>query len=195
MAQFEFLPDPSLWQLKEAYRKLCSTGETGKPYLTLIDDTLFVLCGTKTLAEFQLYFDKYPVDSNLIMSQSIMPTENFTLFDNNLTALADSDSLEEDRQYVRAFVLMIKYPDVNDAGTEVDFLDKNASISLFMRDGTENILPLYNFFSSFTNPVTLTQTEIIDKVVVSNPNSNYSISINALILKVKALIQENDPKC
>ena len=195
MSVLEFMPDPSLWKLKEAYRKLCSNGEAGKPYLTLIDETLFIMCGSKVLGDFELFFDNYPVDSNMIVSTQVLPTEDYTLFDNKLSILNNSDPLNPNKQYVRAFVLMIKYPDINDAGTSIDYMDKNTIIQLYMNDGTLSELPLYNFYSMLCNPVTIAQEEIIDKVVISNPNSNYSIYLNALILSVKSSIQENDPKC
>lgn len=195
MPGFDFLPDPSLWKLREAYRKLCSDGEGGKPTLALDDETLFIMCGSKILGQFELFFDKYPVDSNMIVSSQVLPTEDYTLFDNKLNLLLSSATLNEDKQYVRAFVLMIKYQDVDDAGSTIEYADKNTIIEIFMRDGTSFEMPLYNFYSTFTNPVTLTQTEIIDKVVISNPSSTASIYVNALILSVKASVQENDPQC
>lgn len=195
MSQFEFMPDPALWKLKQAYRKLCSDGEGGKPYLTLIDETLFILCGAKTLDEFKLSFNNYPVDSNFIVSSQVLPNEQYVLFDNKLDLLQRSDPLNPNKQYVRAFVLMIKYPTINDIGNEIEYMDKNTIISITKSSGTQIELPLFNFYSMLCNPISIAQDEIIDKVVIINPNSNYSIYVNALVISVKSTINENDPKC
>lgn len=196
MPNFNFLPDPSLYKLKEAYRKLCSNGEPGKPYLTLIDETLFILCGAKTLGEFPLFFDNYPVDSKLIVSTQVLPNEEYTLYDNKLNLLAPTDPLNPDKQYARAFVLMIKYPDQDDVANQIDYIDKNVYVNLFKNDSIIPMsVPIYNFYSMFNNPVTIMPNEVIDKVTITNPNATYSIYINALIIYVKSSILQNDPKC
>jgi hypothetical protein len=108
-----------------------------------------------------------------------------TLFDNQLPV--PLVSLESGKAYARGILLKITYP-TNDLNSEEILISaKNVILTIETYDGTSTDYPLYNFFSIFTNPKSNDPSQIINKIVLTNPNVDYPIRISALILFGNAL--------
>lgn len=103
--------------------------------------------------------------------------------------------LSTDKQYARAILLSIKYPDLNDLGISILQGDKNALITITDKAGLSNPMYVNTFYSYLANPLTIGPTQIQDTFTVENVSSNYTINIRALVIYVKTTTSPNDHTC
>lgn len=168
----------------------CSTVVT-KPLLTVIDKCFVISDCDKVIGKLCLDDFAFPVDGSQCIRLEVPKStpgaqwESLTLFDNKITVASPSEDLDNEKLYVRGLLLKINYLHEDSNSEEVQLIDKKASISITNATLEECNYPLYNFFSIFTNPVTLDPLDFINKIVVYNPSTKYKFEVDALILYTK----------
>jgi len=168
----------------------CSTVIT-KPLLTVQDKCFVISDCSDVVGKFCLDDFAFPVDGSkcirLEIPKSIAGAEwqSLSLFDNEIVMSSPSEDLDNDKLYVRGILLKINYKHEDSNSEEVKLIDKKASISITNASLETCNYPLYNFFSIFTNPVTLDPSDFINKIVVYNPSIKYSFNVDALIIYTK----------
>jgi hypothetical protein len=111
---------------------------------------------------------------------------SITVFDNELDPL-NTDPLESEKLYARAALIRIYYPTNDKDGEEIPYVDKSVTLRLTNHQGFEFDVPLNELFTIFTNAKSNVQSDLINKIRVVNPNTNYEIRVVALVLFGKAV--------
>lgn len=142
------------------------------------DETLASFCALKNFG--------FPADGVSTILKTVCFGEDVVLFDNEINELSPSSELNPDHNYVRGIMLSIQYPKYDKSGEEILLKDQNARIIIGKTDGSECNLPVHTFFSIFTNPETINSDYLINKINVSNPNTEYAFNINAFLVYTKA---------
>ena len=162
-----------------------------KPLLTLIDQCFTISDQDKVTAQFCLDDFAYPVDGKqcigLEVPKSIDGAEDqsLVLFDNQIVISSPAEDLDKNKSYVRGILLKIEYLEQDENSEEVPLVSKKCFITITNSLGEECTYPLYNFFSIFTNPESVDPQDFINKIVVTNPSTEYSFKVDALILYTK----------
>lgn len=165
--------------------EICDCCDTNQAILQLFNDKCFkVVDGKETRENFCLNDFAFPTDGETCVG--LTGTVNggtVSLFDNQVFLSSPSQLLESGRLYARGILLKVTYP-ANDSNSE-EILIANKSVRLIIEkaDALEAIeYPMYNFFALFTNPKSNSPEELINKIEVVNPNADYPVRINALIV-------------
>jgi hypothetical protein len=112
--------------------------------------------------------------------------------------------LSSDKNYARAILLYVKYPQFDRSGNDVLPENMTCEITIGKRDGTEYTISLNEFFSHFSNPQTLSADRLINKIEITNPlkqypvntpDTNFSIIVTGLIIYTKSNINPSDCSC
>jgi hypothetical protein len=107
------------------------------------------------------------------------------IFNNNLPV--PLLTLQSGKAYARGILLKITYPTNDSNSEEVLISDKNVTLTIETFDGISTDYPLYNFFAIFSNPKSNDPSKVINKIEITNLNTDYAIRISALILFGNAL--------
>jgi hypothetical protein len=165
----------------------CCGGYENQPVLQLFDNKCFgIVDGKEVTEEFCIKDFAFPTDGHSCVGITVQADGgSTTLFDNQIPI--PSTVLTSGSAYARGILLKITYP-TNDLNSEEITIDnKNVTLTIETFDGISTDYPLYNFFSIFTNPKSNASNQIINKIVITNPNSDYQIRISALVLFGNAL--------
>jgi hypothetical protein len=168
----------------------CCGGYENQPILQLFDNKCFGIVDGKEISEdFCLKDFAFPTDGysciGITVKEGGISSEDITLFDNDLPVpLA---ILESGKPYVRGILVKVTYPTNDLNSEEIPISDKNVTLEITRYNGDMTFYPMYNFFSIFTNPKSNDPSQIINKIVLSNSNTNYQIRVSALILFGNAL--------
>jgi hypothetical protein len=160
----------------------CCGGYENQPILQLFDNKCFGIVDGKDITEdFCLKDFAFPTDGYSCVGITVVENGGTTtLFDNQLPVpLAE---LESGRAYARGLLLKITYPTNDLNSEEIEFINKSVTLTIETFDGVSTDYPIYNFFAVFTNPKSNIPAEIINKIEITNPNTDYPIRISALIL-------------
>jgi hypothetical protein len=163
----------------------CCGGNANQPYLKLFDSKCFsIVEGKDTHEDFCLNDFTFPTDSYSCAGLTLkVDGGTTTLFDNNLQIMSPIGALESGDSYARGILLKVTYPTLDNNSEEIPIQDKKVVLTIESFDGSTTVdYPLYNFFSIFTNPKSNDPTQLINKIEVTNPNSNYSVRVSALVL-------------
>ena len=171
----------------------CST-VASKPLLTLNDSEFVIGDGADTIGKFNLKDFAFPTDGKQCMQLEIPKSvsgaqwKTLTLFDNEIDInfqASPAETIDDDIALVRGILLKIIYNKEDDNLEEVPLKDKKCFITITNSLNEECTYSLYTFFSIFTNPVTDDPSEFINKIVISNPSTEHSIKVDALLLYAK----------
>jgi hypothetical protein len=168
----------------------CCGGTEAQPLLQLFDNKCFkIVEGKSTSGEFCLTDFAFPVDGYSCVNINIeLGGGEYTLFDNQVGALSPSAVLESGKLYARGIMIKITYPLKDDDGEEIPLVDKSVSLAIQTADTlVETTYPLYTLFMTFTNPKSNQTEDLINKIKIINPNTNYQVRISALVLFGKAI--------
>lgn len=171
---------------------VCNTFPS-RPRLRVDDGCFVVEKGADTLVEFcDLENFVFPTDSFEKIMREVGPPGStgpcageLTLFDNEVISFSPSEELDEDCTYARGIVLIIDYPEEDLNGEEIELVDQNARLQIYDDAGGVCNIPVHSFFSVFNNPETTDPSELINKIVVVNPNDNYALIVKALVIYTK----------
>ena len=162
----------------------CCGGYGVQSLLQLSGNKCFQITDGKEIdGEFCLKDLAYPVDGhNCINLNATLNGESLTLFDNQLDTHTPGEPLVAGQLYARGLLLRITYPTTDINGDDILYATK--SVKLVIEDSyfNESELPLFDFFTIFTNPKSNDANQLINKIKVYNPNSLYNIRVSALIL-------------
>ena len=160
----------------------CCGGYENQPILQLFDNKCFgIVNGKDVSGEFCLTDFAFPTDGYSCLGITIKEDGGtVTIFDNELPI--PLIELESGKAYARGILLKITYPDKDLNSEEINFVDKNVQLTIETFDGISTNYPLYNFISIFTNPKSKSPSQLINKIILTNPNEDYPIRISALIL-------------
>lgn len=162
----------------------CCGGYENQPILQLFEDKCFkVVDGSKISGEFCLNDFAFPVDGhNCIGLNAEVSGGEVLIFDNQLDPF-NTDPLTSGKLYARGVMIRVYYPTNDLDGEEISYTDKSVTITI--QNATtfaETEYPLHDFFTIFTNAKSNVQTSLINKVKITNPNTNYAVRISALVV-------------
>jgi len=100
-----------------------------------------------------------------------------------------------DRNYARGCLLWIKYPVKDKNGDDILPADQECQLTFTNRLLETNSIPLHQMFAHFVNPETRGADSLINKIEVTNPNSDFSIKVSGLVIYVKSNSDPNDCSC
>lgn len=167
----------------------CCGGAEPQPILQLFDDKCFrIVEGKESHGEFCLKDFAFPVDGYHCTGLNVdLDGGEILIFDNKLDILSPSSNLISGELYARGLLLRIVYPVYDVDGEQLTLFNKK--VKLYIENG-ENLsgieIPIYDAFTVFTNPKSNLTEDTINKIKVINPNLNFKIRVNALILYGKA---------
>ena len=166
----------------------CCGGYENQPLLQLFDNKCFkIVNSTEFGGEFCLGDFAYPADGHNCLALNVAADGgSITVFDNELDPL-NTDPLESEKLYARAALIRIYYPTNDKDGEEIPYVDKSVTLRLTNHQGFEFDVPLNELFTIFTNAKSNVQSDLINKIRVVNPNTNYEIRAVALVLFGKAV--------
>jgi len=149
--------------------------------LTLRDDCFRVEFGANTLAEWCCLQNlAYPVDGFKKVFDIVGPESDFILFDNELEDISPAPQYES-RLITRGFILYFSYADKDVNGEDVEDIDKNLGVTIWDSSNNSFTIPVYQFFSLLSNPVTDVKTQLINKIEIVNSN-NFDVTVSGLLL-------------
>jgi hypothetical protein len=163
----------------------CCGGYDDQPIFQLFDDKCFKIVNGKDIdAEFCLKDFAFPVDGHSCVSLNLeLDGGEIVLFDNQLGTFSPSAILESKKAYARGVLVKITYPVYDEDGETLTLTKKNVKIVMENAvDFTPAEFPLYDLFTIFTNPKSNKTEDLINKIKIVNPNLNYKVRVNALIL-------------
>lgn len=165
----------------------CCGGSEDQPILQLFDNKCFGIVDGKEITEdFCIKDFAFPTDGYSCAGLTIESSGGtHELFNNNL--LIPTVTLESGKAYARGILLKITYPTSDSNSEEILISSKNVTLTIETFDGISTDYPLYNFFSIFTNPKSNDASQIINKIEITNQNTDYPVRISALILFGNAL--------
>lgn len=182
----QFIQDPILRRLNESYLKLCSSGDNGKATLILNNSCFQVIDQSKTLAQFcALQGLAYPVDNASTVSIEILPGETLQLFNNGTNSYI-SLPLPADKTFVRAVLIFVQYPTTDNNGDDIDPTTKVCNLILTNQAMSSFTISLGDFFSHFSNPITVDSTQILNELSINNPSTTFPICVQALLVNTKS---------
>lgn len=167
---------------------ICSDcgGYENQPILRILDTKCFgVMDGKNVDDEFCLKNFGIPVDGTSCVNLNVdLDGGELTIFDNKIEQFSPAeDLLNSGSLYARGLLLKVTFP-LNDENTEeIPFIDK--SINIYIESAETlvgNTYPLFELFTIFTNPKSNKVKDLINKIKIINPNTNYKVRINALIV-------------
>ena len=161
----------------------CCGGYENQPLLQLSDKKCFEIVNTsESGCEFCLGDFAYPVDGHTCLALNVPSNGSaVTIFDNSLDPL-NVDPLPSESLYARAALVRIYYPTNDDDGEEIQYVNKSAKVRITNYQGFETDLPVNDVFTIFTNAKSNVQSDLINKIRIINPNSNYTIRVTAMVL-------------
>jgi hypothetical protein len=91
-------------------------------------------------------------------------------------------TLDSGKDYARGILLKISYPTNDSNSEEIGIDSKSVELTIETFDGISTTYPLYNLFIMFTNPKSNDPAKIINKIEITNPNTDYAIRITGLVV-------------
>jgi hypothetical protein len=161
----------------------CCGGNANQPVLQVINNCFSITDGKDILGQFCLNDFGFPTDGHTCIGINVDSdhgTKN--IFNNELLVFSPAGELISGKAYARGILLKIIYPTTDNNGEDIILTNKNVILSIETYDGNVSEYPLYNFFSIFTNPKSNEPSQLINKIDIINPNTDYSIRISALVL-------------
>lgn len=163
----------------------CCGGTDQQPLLQLFDDKCFkIVEGKDTHGEFCLKDFAFPADGYSCIGLNVdIDNGEIVLFDNKLETLSPSSNLISGELYARGILIRIIYPTYDTNGESLTLADKN--VNLYIENGADLAgitIPLYDLFTTFTNPKSNKAAELINKIKVVNPNTKFKIRVVALVI-------------
>lgn len=159
----------------------CCGGYDSLRILQLFDDKCFkIVEGTDTTTVMCLKDFAYLSENHVCNGMVIPAGEEVTLFETDL--VSPSSELIEGKTYARAIMLKIKYPTEDNTGAELKLKDKTVRLAVTNSEGTETDYPLHTLFMWFANPVSDNADDLINKIKLINPNTNYEISFESIVI-------------
>jgi hypothetical protein len=161
----------------------CCGGYENQPQLQLFDDKCFkIVDGKDAHSEFCLKDFAFPVDGYSCVALNVnLEGGEITLFDNQLENFSPA-TLESGKAYARGLLLRIVYPTYDESGETITFTQKNVKLTIQNSEFNEIEIPIFDLFTIFTNPKSNKVEELINKIKIINPNLNYKVRVNALVL-------------
>jgi hypothetical protein len=159
-------------------------GGNNQPILQLFNDKCFkVVDGKETRENFCLNDFAFPTDGESCVGLTgTVDGGTVTLFDNQVVVNSPSQLLESGRLYARGILLKITYPANDNNSEEIQIVNKSIRLLIEKSDTLEAIeYPMYNFFALFTNPKSNNPEELINKIEIINPNTDYQVRVSALV--------------
>lgn len=165
----------------------CCGGSENQPILQLFDNKCFgIVDGKEVTEDFCIKDFAFPTDGYSCAGLTIDSSGGtHELFNNNLPV--PMVILDSGKAYARGILLKVTYPTNDSNSEEILISNKNVVLTIETYNGVSTDYPLYNFFSIFTNPKSNDPSQIINKIEITNPNTDYPIRISALILFGNAL--------
>lgn len=165
----------------------CCGGSESQEILQLFDGKYFGIVDGKNVNEkFDLSDFAFPTDGYTCAGLNIESSGGtHEIFNNNLPV--PLLTLQSGKAYARGLLLKITYPTNDSNSEEILISDKSVTLTIETFDGVSTDYPLYNFFAMFTNPKSNDPSKVINKIEVTNQNTDYTIRISALILFGNAL--------
>lgn len=164
---------------------ICSNSSS-QDILQLFDDKCYkIVSGVSITGQFCMGDFAFPSDGHSCISLNIDVNQGeLTLFDNEILTIGSPImDLIEGKLFVRGILIKIDYPTKDDNGEEIVITDKK--VELWIEDAESlqyNKLPLYNFFSLFTNPKSNDPRDLINRIKIVNPNELFKIKVSGLIV-------------
>lgn len=165
----------------------CCGGSDDQLSLQLFNDKSFgITDGKSILEDFSIGDFAMPVDGHTCVSLNIESAGGtYVVFDNNLSI--PPVPLDSGKGYARGLLLKITYPTNNSNSEEILISDKSVDLTIETFDGISTTYPLYNLFIMFTNPKSNDPAKLINKIEITNPNTDYVIRITGLVILGTAL--------
>jgi len=146
--------------------------------LIMLDGCFSIQYREKILAELCcLDLLAYPLDGFERKSEKINADSSIIIFDNDFDL---SPTVINDYVYSGA-IIYVHYPTYTTAGDLIDDANKNVIIRLGDRTTTFDI-PIYNFYSHLSNPITNDNSKWLNSLQIINQNGFY---VNVEILTIK----------
>jgi hypothetical protein len=163
----------------------CCGGNGPQAVLQLFNDKCFkIVEQEKIISDFCLGDFAFLSDGHSCINLNLEPEQELTLFNNQLESLGSpGDELDPDKYYVRGIMLSISYPISDSNGEELKLSAK--SVELWIEDGESlqyKRYYLHNLFMMFTNPKTNQADQLINKIKVINPSSDFQIRLKGLLI-------------
>lgn len=197
MAYIKYSGNPNEVRVNKSFANLCDTNSQ-KNSLRLFNQCFNVYAKDQTIASFcDLSNFTYPVDGHLYIDFEVCAGDTLVLFDNALDLLvSDSpDAVSEDKQYVRGYLAYVYYPTLDSDGADIEPKYKTCTLTFINRTNQQFSIPLFTFTSHFCNPESRDPDDLINKVEITNPHSNFSIKVRALLIYVKSSLDIKNCDC
>jgi hypothetical protein len=161
----------------------CCGGSENQPILQVLDKCFIIADGKNVSDDFCLSDFAFPVDGYSCAGLNIYTDGGSkNIFNNEVLSFSPAENLVSGRAYARGVLIKVTYPTNDNNSEEISLVDKNVILSIEKCDGIVTEYPLYNFFSIFTNPKSKDPSQLINKIDIINPNSDYPVRLSVLVL-------------
>lgn len=166
----------------------CCGGYEDQAILQLFDDKCFKIVEDGTTGEdFCLGDFAFPVDGNTCLKLNVDSSGGEVLIFDNALDPFNTAPLESGKLYARGALIRIIYPINDDDGEEITYVQKSVKISVQNAiTFADTEYPFHDVFIMFTNAKSNVQTDLINRIKVINPNTNFKIRVSALVVLGKA---------
>lgn len=162
----------------------CCGGNGPQAILQLFNDKCFkIVEQEKIISDFCLSDFAFLSDGHSCINLNLEPDQELTLFNNQLESIGSPAELDDSKYYVRGILLYVNYPINDNNGEEIEI--KNKSVELWIEDGESlqyKRYYLHNLFMMFSNSKTNQPDQLINKIKVINPNSDFHIKLRGLLI-------------
>lgn len=160
----------------------CCGGYDSLKILQLSDEKCFnIVEGDKTGAAFCLKDFAFLSQNHQCLDVSIKPGGRLNLFQVD-AVFSPSSVLEDDTQYPRGIMILVKYPSDDINGEEIELKDKTVTLTIVDIEGNELTIPLHSLYTWFTNPVSGDPADLINSIAVNNPNTDFGVTLQVLVI-------------
>jgi hypothetical protein len=162
----------------------CCGGDS-QPILQLFNDKCFkVVDGKDTRENFCLTDFAFPTDGESCVNLTgTIDGGTVSIFDNSVIPASPVQLLDSGKLYARGILIKVTYPANDNNSEEILIANKSVRLIIERADTLElTEYPLYNFFAMFTNPKSNDPSELINKIEIVNPNTDYPVRVSALVV-------------
>jgi hypothetical protein len=195
----KFADDPVRQRVSTAFGEICN-GDPKKNSLKLIDKCFSIFKKEQQLAAFcELGKLNYPVDGFSVIDVTLCPQEPYSVFDNQLQTITQVNTkfpLNENKAYARGVMLWVDYPMSTDAGSEISPADLHVLYQTVDHTNTNQMtVYMHEFYSHFSNPYATDATQLINRLVLVNPNLDFSVRLKGMVIFAKTNTDPNNTSC
>jgi hypothetical protein len=155
------------------------------------DGCLKIVDGSKTTDEFCFTDFAFPVDGSTCATVTLNEDGGtHIVFDNNIVGFTVPEpdaNFPTDFIKARGVMIRVAYPTLDLDGETIPIQDKKAQLLIEDAYGIISTQPFYDLYMHFVNPHSNIAADVINKITVVNPNSNYRIKVHTLVILGKSV--------